>query len=272
MPKIWQRDPSILLLPNVPKPMHGVNPRSVLGNRWWDAERNAAYRSTNYHCEACGVHKSQARFRKVVEGHEVYATDYQNGILKYVRTTPLCSVCHEYIHDGRLQALLQKGQITRGHYVSVMQHGDRLLAEVGLKKPSHSERDAVIMRDIQEGRVASWGNWRLVVDTTKYRTQVFNQRTDKVNKRKMKYIGRGSPWGNPFIIGKDGTRDEVCDQYERQVLPELNLAPLLGWDLLCFCHPQRCHGHSIQDKLYGILRFQPRYKSYEHWCLAHDVR
>lgn len=28
------------------------------------------------------------------------------------------------------------------------------------------------------------------------------------------YIGRGSPWGNPFIIGKDGTRDEVIAKYE----------------------------------------------------------
>ena len=27
------------------------------------------------------------------------------------------------------------------------------------------------------------------------------------------YIGRGSFWGNPFVIGKDGTRDEVCEKH-----------------------------------------------------------
>jgi len=27
------------------------------------------------------------------------------------------------------------------------------------------------------------------------------------------YIGRGSPFGNPFLIGKHGGRDEVCDRH-----------------------------------------------------------
>lgn len=59
------------------------------------------------------------------------------------------------------------------------------------------------------------------------------------------YIGRGSPWGNPFKIGRDGTRDEVCDRFEREVLPTLDLSPLKGKNLICFCAPQRCHGDSI---------------------------
>jgi hypothetical protein len=59
------------------------------------------------------------------------------------------------------------------------------------------------------------------------------------------YIGRGSPWGNPFVIGQDGTRDGVCDRFEREVLPTLDLKPLIGKDLVCFCAPKRCHGDSI---------------------------
>ncbi len=59
------------------------------------------------------------------------------------------------------------------------------------------------------------------------------------------YIGRGSPWGNPFVIGKDGDRDEVCDRFEREVLPTLDLEPLRGRDLICWCKPARCHGDSI---------------------------
>ena len=27
------------------------------------------------------------------------------------------------------------------------------------------------------------------------------------------YIGRPSIWGNPFVIGKDGTRGEVVEKY-----------------------------------------------------------
>jgi hypothetical protein len=59
------------------------------------------------------------------------------------------------------------------------------------------------------------------------------------------YIGRGSPWGNPFQIGRDGTRDEVCERFEREILPSLDLTPLVGKDLVCFCAPLRCHGDSI---------------------------
>jgi hypothetical protein len=59
------------------------------------------------------------------------------------------------------------------------------------------------------------------------------------------YIGRGSPWGNPFVIGRDGDRNEVCDRFERETLPTLDLEPLRGKDLVCWCKPARCHGDII---------------------------
>lgn len=62
------------------------------------------------------------------------------------------------------------------------------------------------------------------------------------------YCGRGSPWGNPHKIGRDGTRDEVCDLFERNVLPTLNVEYLRGKDLLCFCKPARCHCDAILIK------------------------
>jgi hypothetical protein len=63
------------------------------------------------------------------------------------------------------------------------------------------------------------------------------------------YIGRGSPYGNPFRIGEHGTRDEVCDRYEQEILPTLDVEPLRGKDLLCYCAPLRCHGDAIIKKL-----------------------
>ncbi len=65
------------------------------------------------------------------------------------------------------------------------------------------------------------------------------------------YIGRGSPWGNPFVIGKHGDRNAVCDKFERDVLPSLDLEPLRGKDLVCWCKPARCHGDSILVLLQG---------------------
>jgi len=60
------------------------------------------------------------------------------------------------------------------------------------------------------------------------------------------YIGRPSKWGNPFVIGKDGTRDEVIKKYEAwlRTQPALlaALPELRGKVLGCWCAPQACHG------------------------------
>jgi hypothetical protein len=62
------------------------------------------------------------------------------------------------------------------------------------------------------------------------------------------YCGRGSPYGNPFVIGRDGDRDEVCDKFEREILPTLDVTALRGKNLLCFCAPKRCHCDAILRK------------------------
>jgi hypothetical protein len=67
------------------------------------------------------------------------------------------------------------------------------------------------------------------------------------------YIGRGSKWGNPFVIGEHGTREEVISKYEEWIrnnpsllddLPELK-DKVLG----CWCAPKPCHG-DVLKKLY----------------------
>ncbi len=60
------------------------------------------------------------------------------------------------------------------------------------------------------------------------------------------YIGRPSKWGNPFVIGKDGNRDEVIAKYAEWIKtqPELMAAlPELKDKILgCWCRPYKCHG------------------------------
>lgn len=67
------------------------------------------------------------------------------------------------------------------------------------------------------------------------------------------YVGRGSPWGNPFRRGVDGTKEEVIARYEAEILPTLDLRPLLGRDLACYCAPRPCHGDAIMRRLYNGL-------------------
>lgn len=67
------------------------------------------------------------------------------------------------------------------------------------------------------------------------------------------YIGRGSPFGNPYVIGIDGNRDEVISKYAKYFLNKIDTEPefkklvlqLKGKTLACFCSPKSCHGDII---------------------------
>lgn len=60
------------------------------------------------------------------------------------------------------------------------------------------------------------------------------------------YIGRPSKWGNPFEIGRDGTREDVIDKYKAWIAEQpdllLQLHELKGKTLGCWCAPKACHG------------------------------
>lgn len=71
------------------------------------------------------------------------------------------------------------------------------------------------------------------------------------------YIGRarkGMPpgWGNPFVIGKDGSREEVIAKYRAWLVAQPELVEkakreLAGKDLVCFCAPHACHGDVLVE-------------------------
>ena len=64
------------------------------------------------------------------------------------------------------------------------------------------------------------------------------------------YIGRGSKWGNPFIIGQHGTREDVISKYEAYIMSRRDLIDalpeLIGKTIGCWCAPQACHGDILK--------------------------
>jgi hypothetical protein len=63
------------------------------------------------------------------------------------------------------------------------------------------------------------------------------------------YIGRPGPYGNPFRIGIDGTREEVIAKYKALLETDAELQKavrsLKGKVLGCWCKPLPCHGDVI---------------------------
>lgn len=99
-------------------------------------------------------------------------------------------------------------------------------------------------------------------------TKVFPiQVTEVVNKERTDefdaYIGRGTPWGNPFHVGKQEgqfERDEAIERYkehfEKNILGDegmrKGLLGLRGLRIACSCKPLACHGDVIARYLNAL--------------------
>ena len=65
------------------------------------------------------------------------------------------------------------------------------------------------------------------------------------------YIGRGSKWGNRFVIGRDGDRAEVIRKYREWIMGNEYLLSCLSElkdkVLGCYCKPLACHGDVLVE-------------------------
>lgn len=100
------------------------------------------------------------------------------------------------------------------------------------------------------------------------------------NRHHRFYVGRGTPLGNIFVIGKDGTRNEVIEKYQNwlyeqillknaEVCAELNkiYKTALNFDvsLECSCvgFHKNCHAYVIKDLILDQAKF---YSKIEQIC------
>lgn len=86
-----------------------------------------------------------------------------------------------------------------------------------------------------------------------------------VNKYKEEYdvyIGRGSKWGNPFVISPQFDRATVIELYRKHLFREIkqgnitrtDFEQLSGKRLGCFCKPKACHGDVIINAYNWIMK------------------
>lgn len=86
---------------------------------------------------------------------------------------------------------------------------------------------------------------------------------NKYHSRYDVYIGRGSKWGNPFLMRNESQRNEVIQKYEeyaRARFTKADLQQLVGKRLGCFCKPKACHGDVLVKliKEYGLEQETPK--------------
>jgi hypothetical protein len=183
--------PELLGHPNIPRPMQGLNPRSIKGARWWDIARQNAYAKFDYRCWACGTPKGVALFHNWLEAHESYTIDYERGRMELHEVVALCHACHNYIHSGRLWSLYTKGEISKDRISLIINRGLILCKEHDVR-PFFAPlliKSLLFGNTMQEGmdfakaqngwfppeKKAGWNAWRMVIDGIEYESNFVDE-------------------------------------------------------------------------------------------------
>lgn len=182
--KIYKNRPRLLLHGSIPRPMHGVNPRSIMGKEWWDVERKKAYLHNNNYCHACGVYKRDAKLFQWLEAHEIYDIDYDKCRMKFKGVVALCHCCHAVVHSGRTTQLYINEKLSHEKFTTIVKHGQRIFKKYKLTPPigfrfmeliylgyyvdEATSQIAMEYPDTAPLDLTQWSKWRLIFQRKHY--------------------------------------------------------------------------------------------------------
>lgn len=222
---------AILTMPNIPKPLHGQAPRTLLGSAVWNMMRKTCYTQADDTCEICGYKPEDLRAR---HGHELYSIDYATQTSEFKRVACLCKLCHIYcIHTGRALTMYKHGdplytkeKLLEGaeHAFSLVhkwneEHPDkeplRLFStwlEYTKQKELKKPMDELIEKyDIKfytaptkyEGK-KYWNKWKLVIGNKTYGTPyaTYEEWEAKMAENNVKQYGAADARGRDPFAGK----------------------------------------------------------------------
>lgn len=134
-----ENDAQILAGPNLVKPLHGMNPRTIMGDNAWGKLRKRTYYLANYKCQICGEDCSSPG---AMDAHELYSINYVTGEARFAKVIGICKNCHNFYHSGRMFTLCKnKNPLYQPEKVlSIVEHGFRLIYEWNKK---HHRKDKI---------------------------------------------------------------------------------------------------------------------------------
>ena len=181
----------LLTMPNIPRPLHTLCPRSIIGNKAWRCYRKECIKRAKYVCEVCGK-----KLTYNARSHELYTYCYLTGTATFQRCVCLCNTCHAGIHSGHSITQFKHGEISKGRLLEIIENAFRIVWEYNcshtnqeplrlyksfsdcLKVPEiHDEVAALIKKyDIkfykEDSRYAArWCDWHLIYGNATYTTK-----------------------------------------------------------------------------------------------------
>jgi hypothetical protein len=160
--------PSLLGQANIPKPLHGINPRTIMGAAAWAKHRQVIVQNNPY-CTACGAENCR------LDLHEDYEIDYNTCIMKIRSYVPLCKRCHSFIHSGLLRVWVSEKTVSIQDARDILQHGIAICAQhriqifVGTARLANDLKVSLgIVRSWTPKIKSDWGPWKLQYGNKEY--------------------------------------------------------------------------------------------------------
>lgn len=189
----------LIAMPNIPKPTHGLAPRTLLGATTWNRMRKYAYAQADDTCEICGAKPENLRHR---HGHEVYSIDYEKGTVTFHRVFCICALCHlGCIHTGRAITLFKQDNplYPKEFLLEGAEHSFKIINEYNKDHPEADLRAYVTyldylkceeLREPMEAlikkydtkfymedpkKMVEWEKWKLIIGKKEYPTPYQNE-------------------------------------------------------------------------------------------------
>lgn len=190
----------LIAMPNIPKPTHGLAPRTLLGVTAWNRMRKHAYTQADDTCEICGAKPENLRHR---HGHEVYSINYEKGTVTFQRVLCVCALCHlGCIHTGRAITLFKQSNplYPKEFLLEGAEHSFKIINEYNRDHPGADLRaystflDYLKVEELREPmeeliekygtkfymedekKMAKWGDWKLIIGAREYPTPYQNEK------------------------------------------------------------------------------------------------
>ena len=191
----------LIAMPNLPKPLHGMAPRTLLGKPAWDEMRKSCYEAAGMKCEVCGAEVGKDIKKIQLHAHEVYNIDYKKGTSTFVRCVALCARCHlGGIHTGRAITLFKHNNplYPKEFLLSGAENAFKLVYEYNQEHHGADVRlystfldylknddlrpemerliDNYRVKFYEEDKksLADWGKWKLIIGNKEYLTKYEN--------------------------------------------------------------------------------------------------
>jgi hypothetical protein len=114
-----------LLLQELPKPLHTITPRFILGNSEWKRLKQKASLDNNYCCWCCGVNVNDTTPQRL-EGAPIFHVEYEYKMVYFRGVAAVCYMCNQFLNLRKVIDSAVKHNNTETLF-QIRLHGDALV-------------------------------------------------------------------------------------------------------------------------------------------------